>query len=349
MILVAGLLLVAGLSAACTYLIYRLYLRPIDLERRQLQELSSMHLATIEALALAIDAKDQTGANHIRRVQVYATGLAKALGMSAPEIQGVRTAALLHDIGKLAIPEHILSKPGPLTPEEFHKVRTHSQVGAEIIGAVPFRYPVARLILSHHEQWDGRGYPAGLRGEAIPLGARILAVADCYDVLTSDRPYHRAMSDEAAVRLLEQEAGKAFDPAVVSTFVRMLPELRAEAEAANAAAAAKAATRTESAKTVFDEIALAHREIYALYEVAQALGTSLGVTDTMSLVSTKLANLVPFSSCALFLGAEDTDLLQCRFASGTEAATLQKLKVRSGHGLAHQAAQGSRPTRSSSG
>ena len=176
--------------------------------------MSDLHLATIEALALAIDAKDQTAQSHIRRVQVYAAGIARALGMPDNEIQGVKTAALLHDIGKLAVPEHILSKPGPLTQEEFQKIRIHPQVGAEIISAVPFPYPVAPLILSHHERWDGKGYPQGLKGDEIPLGARILSVVDYFDALTSDRPYHRAMEHDAALSLLEQEAGKALDPRV---------------------------------------------------------------------------------------------------------------------------------------
>src|ERR1051325_11532639 len=141
---------------------------------RRAHEISELHLATIEALALAIDAKDQTAHNHIRRVELYAVGLARALGMSEHDIAGVKTAALLHDIGKLAVPEHILAKPGPLTPEEFQKVRIHPEVGAGIIGGVPFPYPVAPLILSHHERWDGNGYPRGLAADEIPIGARIL-------------------------------------------------------------------------------------------------------------------------------------------------------------------------------
>src|SRR6202011_3048097 len=156
--------------------------------------------------ARAIDAKDQTAQSHIRRVQLYAAGLAKAAGLSQPEIQGVKTAALLHDIGKLAVPEHILSKPGPLTQEEFQKIRIHPQVGAEIIAAVPFPYPVAPLILSHHERWDGKGYPQGLAGADIPLGARILTIVDYFDALMSERPYHKAMNLDAAVGLLRQEA-----------------------------------------------------------------------------------------------------------------------------------------------
>src|SRR5205814_2339477 len=152
-------------------------------------------------------------------------------GMSDNEIQGVKTAALLHDIGKLAVPEHILSKPGPLTQEEFQKVRIHPQVGAEIISGVPFPYPVAPLILSHHERWDGKGYPAGLKGEEIPLGARILSVVDYFDALMSERPYHKAMSLDDATGLLRQEMGKALDPRVVETFIDMYTTLAGEAEA----------------------------------------------------------------------------------------------------------------------
>ena len=350
---------VALLLAAPLYLTYRtykLYLERISDERRHVQEMADLHLATIEALARAIDAKDQTGQSHIRRVQVYAAGLAKALGMSASDIQGVKTAALLHDIGKLAVPEHILSKPGPLTHEEFQKIRIHPQIGAEIISAVPFPYPVAPLILSHHERWDGKGYPQELQGEEIPLGARILAVVDQFDALTSDRPYHRAIAHPAALAVLQEEAGKALDPSVVQLFVKMLPELAAEAERVEDPPRPSAPQPSDQidqpmlrlpletkSTTVFDDIALAHREIYALYEIAQTMGTSLGVTDTMGLISSKLSTLVPFTSCALFLFDEPHDLLQCRFASGAEADSLGSMTIRSGQGLTGWVARNRRP------
>jgi diguanylate cyclase (GGDEF)-like protein len=288
---------------------------------------AAAHLATIEALALAIDAKDQTAHYHIRRVQVYAIGLARARGMSPHDIQGVKIAALLHDIGKLAVPEHILAKPGALTPEEFKKVRIHPQVGAAIIGDVPFPYLVAPLILNHHERWDGRGYPEGLRERQIPLGARILSIVDYFDALTSERPYHHAMPVEAAVALLEQEAGRALDPDAVRTFVRILPELRAEIRRLGLDAA------TAPAQPVFEDIALAHREIYALYQIAQTMGTSLGIADTMAVISSKLTRVVPFSTCALFLHTETTETLHCRFAVGVEAELLQGTSVRNGEGL----------------
>ena len=352
----------ASLAAAPLYLTYRtykVYMGRIQDQQRHVAQVSDLHLATIEALALAIDAKDQTAQSHIRRVQVYAAGLARALGMPETEIQGVKTAALLHDIGKLAVPEHILSKPGPLTQEEFQKIRIHPQVGAEIISGVPFPYPVAPLILSHHERWDGKGYPAGLKGDEIPLGARILSVVDYFDALMSERPYHKAMSFDAAIGLLRQESNKALDPRVVQTFIDMYPALAAEADASaepsrkltrvpthapTAAPAVGLVDESTSARTnVFQDIALAHREIYALYEIAQAMGSSLGVSDTMALISSKLSNIVPFSCCALFLYNDETETLRCRFATGVEAETIQQLTIRNGHGLTGWVARNRRP------
>jgi diguanylate cyclase (GGDEF)-like protein len=342
------------LAAAALYLayqVYKTYLSNSQYEHRHAQQMAELHLATIEALAAAIDAKAQTAPGHIRRVQLYASALAGALGMSEHEVQGVRTAALLHDIGKLAVPEHILAKPGPLTPEEFRKVNIHPQAGADIIATVPFPYPVAPLILSHHERWDGRGYPAGLKETDIPLGARILSIVDYYDAVTSDRPYHKAMADDAAVELLREEAGKALDPVAVATFLDLLPALRADIRTSHSNApkavrgpvpgdVSAAATTKPS---VFDDIALAHREIYALYQIAQAMGTGLGVSDTMALIAPKLENLVPFSACALFLHVETLDALQCRFAIGVDADLLERLSVRNGQGLTGWVARNRRP------
>src|SRR5262245_33356854 len=341
-----------------TYHGYKVYLGRIEDEQRHVREMADLHLATIEALALAIDAKDQTSQSHIRRVQLYAAALARALGMSENDIQGVKTAALLHDIGKLAVPEHILSKPGPLTPEEFQKIRAHPKVGADIISEVPFPYPVSPLILSHHERWDGKGYPAGLKGEEIPLGARILSVVDYFDALMAERPSHKAMGFDAAIGLLQQEAGKGLDPRVVQTFIEMYPRLAAEAEssqeparkltrvAAHAPSAAPAVGLVHESPVrtnVFQDIALAHREIYALYEIAQAMGSSLGVSDTMALISSKLSNIVPFSCCALFLYSDEAETLRCRFATGIESELIQQLTIRNGHGLTGWVARNRRP------
>jgi len=309
---------------------YFVLLARFDHERRNVKQISELHLATIEALARAIDAKDGTAENHIRRVQIYATAVARELGMTELEVQAIKTAALLHDIGKLAVPDHILSKPGPLTPEEFQKVQAHPQVGADIIATVPFPYPVAPLILSHHERWDGRGYPLGLKGEDIPLGARILCLVDYFGALTSARPYHEPMAVDAAVSLIEQEAGKALDPRAVAAFLRVLPRVREEAEGSGKTAIAPRGT-TKS--TVFDDIAVAHGEIYALYQIAQTMGTSLGVSDSMAHIASKLTALVPFSACTLFLYDPATDTLRCRFATGTDFELMQQLTLKSGQGL----------------
>ncbi len=333
----------AALPLLVAYLAHRLYVRGFATQETRLKEASSLHLATIEALAIAIDAKDRSSPSHIRREQLYAASLAREFGMSEPEIQGVKTAALLHDIGKLAVPEHILSKPGPLTFEEFQKVRIHPQVGAEIIAGVPFPYPVAPLVLCHHERWNGTGYPAGLRGTEIPLGARVLAVVDYFEALTSDRPFHLAISEAEAINILWQEAGKALDPVAVAHFVELLPSLQEAAPsliggtgAADGAASVPAseghAAAAPEQSEVLHNIALAHNEIYRLYELSQAMGTSLGVADSMTMIASKLRNLVPFSACALFMTDKESESVRCRFATGTEADRLRQITVQQGRG-----------------
>ncbi len=313
------------------------------------RRLSSLHLATIEALALAIDAKDKTSGTHIRHVQSLAVALARAMGVSEDEAQGIATAALLHDIGKLAVPEHILSKPGPLTDEEFEKVKIHPQVGFEIIEHVPFPYPVAPLVLCHHERWDGSGYPLGLRGEDIPLGARILAIADFFESVTRDRPYNQGISGDMAMLSLQHESGKALDPSLVSVFLDLLPSLPSELSPSHAASVRDAQDLAREhrplehgEKTAFENIAMAHQEIYALYQIAQAIGSALGVADTMSLISGKLTALVPFSSCALFVN-DESGTVRCRFAAGVNEDDLRRLVLDDGQGLAGWVIRNRRP------
>jgi putative nucleotidyltransferase with HDIG domain len=335
--------------------------------------MGELHLATIEALALAIDAKDQTTHNHVARVEVYASALARSLGMPEVDMEALRTAALLHDIGKLGVPEHILAKPGPLTPDEFQKVRMHPQIGADILGAVPF--PVSRgSPRSSPPRALGRAWlPARLTGEEIPLGARILCLVDYFDALTSDRPYHKPLPIDQAVELIQSEAGKALDPRIVEAFVHILPEARAQVESiatrglrprtlstpgtlgtsgthstpgtlgtsgtpgtpdSEAAPVSGTPRAVVSARgSVFEDIAVAHREIYALYEMAQTMGTTLGVSETMGRIATNLSRVVPFSACSLFLYSEDDDTVQCRFASGTDAELFQGVVMKSGQGL----------------
>jgi diguanylate cyclase (GGDEF)-like protein/putative nucleotidyltransferase with HDIG domain len=303
--------------------------RTAALQRR----LSGLRLATIEALASAIDAKDKTSAAHVRRVQATARALARRAGLGEDDVEAIATAALLHDIGKLAVPEHILSKPGPLTDEEFDRVKIHPQVGFEIIEHVPFPSPVAPLVLCHHERWDGSGYPLGLRGGDIPIGARVLAVADHFDSVMRDRPYSKAVSRESAVRCLQEEAGRSLDPDLVPMFVDLVASHQAQGPAGAGARDSGPAPGLRRGAEAYENIAKAHQEIYSLYEIAQAIGSRLGLADTMSIIARKLSRLVPFSSCALFVSESD-GAVRCRFASGAREHDLRQLVLGPGAGLA---------------
>jgi putative nucleotidyltransferase with HDIG domain len=234
------------------YVIYRshsLYIRRLEEakqhaeeQQRHAEEVVALHRRTIHALALAIEAKDQTTHDHLERVEVYAIEVGLELGLDKSELEALRAAALLHDIGKLAVPEHIISKPGKLTAEEFEKMKIHPVVGAEILEQVRFPYAVAPIVRSHHEKWDGSGYPDGLAGENIPVGARILSAVDCLDALASDRQYRRALPLDEAIKIVEQEAGKAFDPRVVEVLARRYVELERKAKSGGAGEKAKLST-----------------------------------------------------------------------------------------------------------
>lgn len=303
------------------------------LARRGLEQLGAQTLLTsiMEALAMAVAATNGERPHHYLRVPRLATALAEALRMTHTEVQSVGNAALLRDIGKLVVPNDILSKAGPLTLEEFQRIRAHPQAGAEIIEGVPFPHPVAPLVQSHHERWDGKGYPTGLSGEDIPLGARILSVVDYFSALISDRAYHKAMSIEAALDLLRQEGGKALDPSVVKTFIEIYPSIAADAPSANAE---QLGHQSSGRMSVFENIALAYRENNVLAEIAQTTGSSLGVADAMALLASKLSDIVPFSCCALFLVDDETGTVRCRFAVGVDAESIQGMKMQNGHGLA---------------
>jgi len=203
-----------------SYLTYRTSIGRVEDANRHLDEVKRLHLSTIETLATAIDAKDQVTHGHIRRVQQHTLGLARALGVTDIEqISAIEAAALLHDLGKLVVPEHILNKPGKLTVGEFERMKLHARVGADILSSIRFPYPVVPIVRHHHENWDGSGYPDALRGTQIPLGARILSVVDCFDALTSDRPYRTRLSDEEAIAILMSRRGSMYDPLIVDTFI----------------------------------------------------------------------------------------------------------------------------------
>ena len=309
------------------YRSYRLYLGKLEDEKRHVEEMANLHLRTIEALALAIEAKDHTTHEHLQRVRVYAIEVAKELGVSGPELEALHAAALLHDIGKLAVPEHIISKPGRLSPEEFEKMKIHTLVGAEILERVRFPYPVVPIVRAHHEKWDGSGYPMGLKGAEIPIGARILSAVDYLDALASDRQYRRALPLKDVMQKLATESGKSFDPKVVdvlqkryqhlerlavaksaedpnaplSTAIKIERGLEPAAGFENAVAEDYAGRET----TFLSSIAAARQEAQALFELSQDLGASLSLGETLSVFSVKLKPMVPYDAIAIYIKRDD--------------------------------------------
>jgi diguanylate cyclase (GGDEF)-like protein/putative nucleotidyltransferase with HDIG domain len=333
----------------------------VQAEKRHVEEVCALHLRTIEGLALAIDAKDHTTHSHLNRVRTYAVEIAKDLGLSDAELDALRAAALLHDIGKLAVPDHIINKPGRLTPEEFEKMKIHPIVGAEILEKVAFPYPVAPIVRAHHERWNGQGYPDGLQGEDIPIGARILAAADCLDALSSDRQYRKALPLNEAMQQIKSEAGKSFDPCVVEVLERRYLELDQlaaasmnEAEQAGlsyqqtvdrgekpGAGFASDSVKPTNSKDFLTSIASARQEAHTLFELSQDLGNSLSLDETLSLVAIRLRKLVPYDSIVAFI--RKNDLLVPEFVNGDSFRVLSSLEIPIGTGLCGWVARNMRP------
>jgi diguanylate cyclase (GGDEF)-like protein/putative nucleotidyltransferase with HDIG domain len=341
------------------YRSYRLYLGRLDDEKKHAEEMAALHLRTIEALALAIEAKDHSTHDHLERVQIYAMEIGKEMGLSPDELEALQAASLLHDIGKLAVPEHIISKPGRLTPEEFDKIKIHPVVGAEILERVQFPYPVAPIVMSHHERWDGSGYPMGLVGEKIPIGARILSAVDCLDALASDRQYRRALPLDDAMRQVASESGKTFDPRVVEVLQKRYVDLeqRALAKQQNAQPAAEMKmradvapaagfeeTRTDGATNPVDflqSIAAARQEVQALFELAQDLGNSLSLDETLSVLAVRLRRMIPCDSMAIYVRRDD--VLVPEYVTGDDYRLFSALHIPMGQGLSGWVAENRRP------
>jgi diguanylate cyclase (GGDEF)-like protein/putative nucleotidyltransferase with HDIG domain len=354
------------------YRSYRLYLgrleaekERVEIEKRHVEEIASLNMRTIEALALAIEAKDHTTHTHLYRVRTYAVEIAKELNLANDEIEALRAAALLHDIGKLAVPEQIISKPGRLTPEEFERMKVHPLVGAEILERVAFPYSVAPIVRSHHERWDGSGYPDGLRGEQIPIGARILAVVDCLDALASHRQYRQALPLTDAMQGVKERAGTWFDPRVVEILDRRFVELEQLAQAQEKAGTQAGLSKTarvprgaapaagfekwpETAKKgtsdntdFLTSIASARQEAQTMFELSQDLGVSLSLSETLSLLSMRLRRLIPFDSIAVFVNRNGWLLPE--LVSGENFRILSSLKIRVGEGLCGWVAENCKP------
>lgn len=321
-------------------------------QRRHVEEMATIHMNTIESLAIAIDAKDQTTHGHVRRTQIYGSEMGKIFKVGGPEVQALFAGALLHDIGKLAVPEYILNKPGKLTEAEFAKMKIHPTVGGDILRRVNFPYPVEDIVRYHHEKWDGSGYPKGLKGEGIPLVARIISVVDFYDATRCDRPYRKGMKREDSLALLRSMTGSAFDPRVVDKFIEHVEEFDRliDAEDIQEQVDSEIADHDYSTKTKpdaglasdllgtpdndgFRSITEAQREVFALHEIAQTIGSSLNLNDTVALVSNKLRAIVPFDTCIIFVVDEKSGKAVAAHVAGEDADVFSRRRMSVGDGI----------------
>jgi diguanylate cyclase (GGDEF)-like protein/putative nucleotidyltransferase with HDIG domain len=358
-LLIAAGPLVAIIFATCHFYFKQTEERTIASER-----ISRMHLATVEALATAIDAKDQITHDHVYRVQVYAAGLARHFKLTDCEIEALKAGALLHDVGKIAVPDYILNKPGKLTAAEFEKMKIHTVVGAEIMERVNFPYPVVPIVRHHHERWDGRGYPDGLVGEKIPITARILTVVDCFDAVREDRQYRLGMTRDQACDFLLENAGKQFDPRIVEAFLANLPKYEQEIAAhkanqqpilspttqagisesgRNAVPAAGLAQAAAEPPRYIKQIHAAHAEVAALYEMAQTFSASLEVRDVVTLTVNRIERMVPFTTCVVYLRDEGDEATVAAYAFGRNAGSIRGRRLAAGHGIAGWVVLNGRP------
>ena len=357
----------AFLALPAVYVAYRYYKvqkSHLDEKQKHADEMAALHLRAIEGLALAVEAKDNLNTKgHLRRVQVYALEVGKELGLTGDELEALHAGALLHDIGKLAVPEHILTKPGKLTPEEFAKMKVHPVVGAEIVEQVRFPYPVAPIVRAHHEKWDGSGYPFGLKGEAIPLGARILTAVDCLDALASDREYRRGLPLDEAMKHIVAESGKSFDPEVVAVLKRRYHDFERIAKAQlhsysslstnayipNGSAPAagldvcgvSSIGRAEKPVDFLSTIAAARRESRFMLDISTGLGSSLDLDETLSRVEENLKIMIPHQAMAVFIRRANN--MVAEFTAGANQDVISFIEVPIGAGLTGWVAENGTP------
>lgn len=307
------------------------------------EEYAQMHRNTLETLALAIDARDQTTHMHLRRVQIYALEVGRELKLSETELEALNIAALLHDIGKLGIPDHILLKPGSLTPPEWEKMKTHATIGADMLSRMHFPDLVSDIVKTHHEKWDGTGYPRGLSGTDIPIGSRILSAVDCLDALASDRPYRAALPLEEAMAMVRAQGGKSYDPAIISILERRYAELDRLARGAVDEAIASTSTGATTAQEgianlasrllteskaatqsdILDPIISARQETQFLRGLASDLAHSARLDEVVPAIYKCLREKINFDTLALYVRRQD-NLEPIYFLGGHDSLFTQK-------------------------
>jgi putative nucleotidyltransferase with HDIG domain len=310
-----------------SYVAYKAVASRVEDANRHVADVEHLYHATIETLAIAVDAKDQVTHGHIRRVQRHTVAMARVLGMTDPiELKALEAASLLHDVGKLAVPDYVLNKPGALSRAEFDRIKLHAVKGAEILTAVEFPYPVVPTVRHHHEQWNGQGYPDGLSGEAIPLGARILTVVDCFDAVTSDRPYRRKLTDEEGIAILEARRGTMYDPRIVDAFIELVPELRRDDRRAEPTGGQAVADLTD--------LVASRRDAAGRPAVPDAIDETVSYVMAGATLTARIAEAMPSAEACLFVPAADGSVLTVAYATPLVADAVAALRIRVGEGLA---------------
>ncbi|HWQ36148.1 MAG TPA: diguanylate cyclase [Blastocatellia bacterium] len=338
-----------------TYFSYRKFFDKVEASNQEVRDLADLHLSTIEALALAIDAKDRISRGHARRVQIAAIEIAAEMGIKDEALlEALKAASLLHDIGKLAVPDHILNKPGELTEAEFEKVKIHPEVSARILSSIDFPYPVVPIVRAHHEHWNGQGYPHGLSGEEIPLGARILVAADVYDGVRVNRNSEVRASLEEIIQAIGKRAGTVLDPRIAEACCRaaarieekmdqaLIPDVKLEAAERGSGSDTGSMKKIVTAD-VYQDIADAQREVLALYELSQTLASTLDLQDLLSALASRIRKVMPCDTCVIFLADGGREKIQAALASGLYSEELTGKVINWGYGLSGWAAANNAP------
>lgn len=345
---------IAAVILPLLLLVYRAYGLQIDAlsrERQHAEELATLQLSMVEALALAVESKELSAVDHLHRMANYAVRLGAEVGLKEPELRSLRTAAVLHDIGQVAIPDHIIMKPGRLTPEEYERLKVHPDVGADIIERANFPYPVAPIVRAHHEHWDGGGYPLGLKGTQIPLEARVLAAVDTLVALCSDRHHRKALPVEKAMAIVRQEAGRNLDPDIVAALDRIYRGLEEEGTAkpvlplrlgkARDGQPHQPAESPEESPAFLATIAAARQEEQSLLDFTQILGSSLNLHETLTAIARRFRKQIPFETLVLYLCKEKR--LETVFIDGENFSLFNGLSMGCGEGLSADVAESRKP------